>query len=200
MGMDFYKLEIKSVNLNEDLPCCFHADDINQMWESGVLCLKNNERFKKWFEKTGFKSLKIRKLYSIDWDKFINSPKINKGCSNVVDYDDGANQAFNFIQTEDKETGQTFLFGKDDIPYMEEDYIFLDFKENGYIRRPFKEDSSVQGYEALKQISSVEYEEANMYLYTKEEMDKLKPFTYDQKFFASLYDEFNEKTIFHINW
>lgn len=200
MGMDFYKFEIKGVNVSEDLPDFFHVDDINKMWDMGVLCLKNTSRFQAWFDKSGFSSLKVRKMYSIDWDKFINSPEINKGCDNIVDYNDGANKEFNFIQTEDKNTGETFLFGKEDIPYLEEDYVFLDFKEIGYMRRPFSGDFSIQGYEALKKISHLEYEEANMYFYTLEELNSLKPFTNSQKLFASLYEDFNEKFIFHVNW
>lgn len=199
MGMDFYKFEIKGVDTTNDIPDIFHSSNLGDLWNNELIAVRYNERFQKWFNQSGFETLKIRKQRSIDWANFEKTyPQFANYA--IVDYADTPTQEYNFIQVEDNHTGETTLIGGEDlpIPYLEEKYVFLNFKEVGYMRKPFY--GNLDGYHKLKEIDSVEYEDALVFVYNKNEMNALKPFTYDEKLFDGFIEDMKPTHIFHFNW
>lgn len=216
MGMDVMHYVVNRVvpesemklNISEpgwiDLPDGFHAIDVNK-------------RTIEWMKKNSFDESNIQTIKEFDWEKW---EKEHPQYENYDCYDYCVNgEKEHWIQLTSPEN-ETILL-TDGFSYKNVSYLIVESKEVGYMRKPFRHydapsykdgdtivltftnfsDKGVDGYSELKKIDEVQTENANVYLFDKNQVKLLQKYSYDEKVYQSNFmEDWTDKSYVQFNW
>ncbi len=219
MGMDVMRYSVVRTISVEEFNPIFSEDGYCDLMDN-FHKIKVDERTKNWLNKVELNTDHIRFEKEFDWETWIeNHPEYenHKYIDYVIHGDDP-----HWIHLESPD-GESILLDKTNavFPYRDNVFIFVEAKEIGYMRKPFRHsdapviqqgdaivltvtnfsDKGRDGFGELKKIDPVQTEEANVYVFDKSQLQKLKQYSYDPKYFKEAFMdnwEYNHYVLF--NW
>jgi hypothetical protein len=200
MGMDVFRFEVIRALTNAEAQAHLKSEEYNEDIQS----LDMSPRLAEWMVKNNIGPEFIFKSQDYDWEAWFEKNPQYKDW-HFADYDLHEESNPRWLQLESPD-GKTVLID-DGFIMKNTEYLFVETKEIGYMRKPFRHsetpnrvegdtlvltvtnfsDKGKDGYEQLKKIDPKQTEEANVEIFNLEQVESLKSYTCDEEYFEQMF-------------
>jgi hypothetical protein len=189
-----------------------------QEYNENILELELNERVLAWMEQNNIGQEFINTIQDYDWKAWFEKNPQYKDY-NFGNYDLNHNTSHKWFEMLDPE-GKTVLFD-DGFIYMDRKILTLETKQVGYMRKPFRHsetpsrvegntlilsvtnfsDEGEKGFDELKKIDEKQTEEANVFIFDVNQLDRIKKYSYSPEDFESAFiKDWKPNQFVQFNW
>lgn len=227
MGMDVFHYKIESILGKNEVSPIYNGEYFD-CENQNILTIVLDQRMKNWLSKTDLDQECIRTFKEFDWKKWLDKfPQYNPKSSH---YDGWVFEDYRLVGdkndwmhlTKETESQTETEILKAGFTYIEKEVIFLNVKEVGYMRKPFRhsqtpirsegdsiiitvDNFSEYGWgaqEYMRKISTEQTDNANLFVFEKLHLNELINYTNDKKMFSQMFIEnfHEENSLILFNW